>query len=333
MECLQSLIAIKSSCQSGQSPVFFLDDVEGMTEQRLAQLATPRDGSGKNLGSFLIESAARIMVADIETLIPANYRIQNSLTNICSSCDYTGFYAAGSAAGTGILIKNTSNSRFSSILIDSLKIKTNSTGSFTLRLLDGNGISKDISQDFVAGQILNILNVNFETSAPTVKIFFTDPSVQLAAISCPATSGCGCGGGGTTSVPTDVLVTGYQNGIETATQYGILPCVKIKCSHNSIICELVEASPRLFGLTMLYLVASKSFGENGITQRINRTASFNKEEVESMSDYYYSLYRERLTGNPKKKVAGVSNAINAALANINDKCVKCESSVGIAWAI
>jgi hypothetical protein len=226
-----------------------------------------------------------------------------------------------------------SNSRFSSLIIDSLKVKAASSGNFTLMIKDANlAGSKEITMEFVAGQEVSIINIAYETLDTQVNVYFTDPTVQLNAITCPTGSTCGCGGAPKT-LATDIIVSGYVNGIESSTQYGILPCVKIRCSYDQVISDLITASPRLFGLSLLYLTASKAFEENVQSQRVNRTASFEKEEKQSMSDYYYKLYRDRFTGNPKKGILGVAQVVNQNLKTIKDKCVSCDSPNTIAWAV
>lgn len=332
--CLDKLIGIKSLCPTtGQAPLFFLDDVEGVTQSRLAQLATERDGSGGMLANTLIGSSIRLMLADIDSLIPVNYRISNEITALCSSCNFSGFYQNASAAGTGIVIKNTSNSQYSSLIIDSLKVKINSAGEYSLTISDGQGNNKIITETFIVGGEINFTNIGYETNAKKVTITFNDPTVQLFTITCPASSSCGCGNSATSSVPTNIVVSGYVNGLENSTQYSILPCVRLRCSYDGIICTLVQSSPRLFGLSLLYLTASKVFAENVLSQRVNRTASFEKEEKQSESEYYYALYRERLTGNSKKGVLGIAQAIGNNLKTIKDQCVTCDSPVQVAWAI
>lgn len=329
--CFQNLVALKSLCSSdAPAPLFYLDDIEGMTQGRLAQLANETNGSGDALATSLIESAVRLMLADIDSVIPTNYRILQELSNICSTCTFSGFYSAATVAGTGIIVKNMSNSRFGSLIVDSLKVKVNSTGSFVLRIKAGSQI-KDITTDFVAGEELTIKNIAFETTERQLQIYFVDITAAVYTITCPANSSCGCGGA-PRSTATDIVIGGYTNGIEGTTQYGILPCVKIRCSYDNVICDLVQNSPRLFGLALLYLVASKALEENVVTQRINRTASYNKDEAQKMSDYYYSLYRDRLRGNPTKGVLGITSAVNQNLKLIKDKCVTCDTQHGIAWA-
>lgn len=326
--CLNNLVGIKSLCgATTPAPLFYLDDIEGMDAQRLAQLATVNNPSGHVLAESIKESAIRLMLADIDSLIPANYRVKQELSSICSTCTFSGFFTNAAAAGTGITVKNMSNSKFTSLVITSLTVKVGSTGTFTLMVG-----SKAIEADFTDGEELTFDNVNYETNAKQINIYFTDPTVKLYAISCPTVSTCGCGGTPKT-MASDIVVTGYVNGVVSSTQYGIVPCVQIRCSYDSVICDLVGASPRLFGVGLLYLMASKAFEENVMSQRVNRTASFNKEEAQSLSEYFFGLYRERLTGNPKKKILGVSSAIGNNLKLIKDKCVACDNPNGIAWAV
>jgi hypothetical protein len=330
--CLESLIGLKSLCGTAKTqPVFFIDDIEGLNQSALAKLATAKNGSGAALAKDLIESSVRLILADIDSLIPTNYKINNVLTSICSSCTFTGFFQNSSHNGSGIIIKNISNSRFSTMLIETLKIKIDNTGTFTIKIADSNGKEKLITEDFVAMQEFTLTNIGFETFAKQVSISFIGDKLKLYSINCPTNSTCGCGGT-TTTVPLDVIVTGMDNGVENTVQYAFIPCVQIKCSYENIICDLVQSTPRLFGLALLYLFASKAFEENLFSERVNRTASFEKEYKQTEGERYYKLYRERLTGNTTKKISGITNVLDTNLKAIKDKCVTCNSPLGIAWA-
>lgn len=335
MKTLNDLIGLKSLCKitPGINQQFFLDDVEGLSQERLSELASVRDVSGAALFDSLKDSAVRLMLADIDSAIPSNYRIKQEIDSVCSSCTFSGFFSNATAQGTGIIVKNMSNSKFSSMIIDSLKVKTASSGNYTIMIKDAKlGGSKLITLDFVAGEELAIQNIAYETLDTQVNIYFADPTVQLNAITCASGSTCGCGGAPKT-LAADILIAGYVNGTESSTQYGILPCVKLKCSYDQIVSDLITASPRLFGLSLLYLTASKAFEENVQSQRVNRTASYEKEEKQSLSDYYYKLYRDRFTGDPKKGILGVTAVVNQNLKTLKDKCVACDSPNVIAWAV
>lgn len=331
--CFDNLVGLRSLCTTdAPQPLYYLDDVEGMDATRLADLAALEDGSGKTLAARLIDSSIRILLGDIESLLSPGYQIKaNQLANVCSSCNWSGFYANASSLGSGCVVKDNSYSRFSSLRIESLRVKLNSTGNFSFKIDDGLGQVKTISYAFVAGQEVTFQNVNYTTKAKSMKIFFENPLAQLAQVLCPANSSCGCGGA-PKAVPTDLQIKGLHVGAETDTQYGILVCAVIGCSYDEILCSLVNSSPRLFGLALLQLVASKAFATNAVSQRVNRTAGYDQEEKKADSEIFYGYYRERLQGSPRKNILGIAQAISNNLALIKDACVTCHSSVGIAWA-
>jgi len=331
-ECLNNLISLQNQCENATStPLFYLDDIEGINQFTLSQLASEKTESGANLATSLIQSSIRLLLADIDSVMSPNYRISSSIVELCSSCNFSGFYSNASTLGTGIIVKNMSNSKFSSLLLDNLKVKVATSGEFVIKIDDHQGNVKEITQSFIANEEFSFININYETNSKFFTVTFNDNLVQLYSISCPVQSGCGCGSSNT--VPTSILINGYANGVENSTQYSILPCVKIKCSYDNIICSLVQSSPKLFALALLYLTASKIFNENLVSQRVNRTASFDKEEKKDKSEYYYELYRERLMGNPNKGVLGIAQAINNNLKTIKDKCINCDSIINVAWAI
>jgi predicted nucleic-acid-binding Zn-ribbon protein len=332
MTCFDNLVGLRSLCSDAEKqPLYYLDDVEGLTASRLSDLAEVEDGSGKALATRLIESSIRIMQGDIEAHIPSSYQITNNqLANVCSSCNWSGFYSAASVLGTGIIIKNESYSQFSQIIIPSLRVRINNTGSFSFTITDGEQ-TKTVTYDFVAGQEVTFTNVNFKSTQPSVRIGFNDPAVMLAQVICPHNTSCGCGASAATA-PTDLKITGLHLGVETDVQYGFLACAMITCSYDQIICNLVQSSPRLFGLTLLQLVASKAFGTGAESQRVNRTGSFDQEEKKEDSAVFYGYYQQRLKGNPSKGVLGISQTISNNLSLLKDKCVSCNSPVGIAWA-
>ena len=86
MNCLSNLIGMKGNCNSEVAYPFYVDDIEGITEQRLSELATIRDGNSEGLFKSIRDSSVRIMLADIDSLIPTNYRIVNELASVCSTC-------------------------------------------------------------------------------------------------------------------------------------------------------------------------------------------------------------------------------------------------------
>jgi hypothetical protein len=326
MECLQNLVGIKELCEANATtPLFYLDDAEGLDRLALSQLAKQSVPSGKQFGTDLIESASRFLMADIETLVPKGYAIKSSLNSFCNTCTYTGI--TSSTALTGVIVKNLSTSKNSYLSIDSLKVTIASTGTYTIVLDDGID-PKQIEHAFTAGTEVVITNISFKTSATSVKIYFLEADVLVYALNCPTTKSCGCSGSTTNK---DLSVKGLLGGVEFTTQYGFVPCASVVCSLDNVLCSIINQQPKLFALALFYRATARYFSEFGVTQRNNRNASFDEEEKLSLADRYMALYYERLNGSGNVK--GIADNMAAALNNLNDACVECKRMTGVAWAV
>jgi hypothetical protein len=329
MDCLTNLVGVKELCQQANAitPLFYLDDMEGVDRTALAQLAKASNGSGLAFGNEIIESASRFLMADIETLIPKGYSIKSYLNSFCNTCTYTNTNSI--TANTGIIVKNISTTKNGYLSIDSLKVMIASTGTYTIVLDDGVA-PKQIAYDFTAGTEVVITNILYKTSSKSVKIYFLEPGVLVTALNCPTTKSCGCSGRKADS-STDLQVKGLLGDAEFTTQYGFVPCASVVCSIDNVLCSIVNQQPKLFALALFYRAAARYFSEFQTTQRNNRNASFDEEEKLSLADRYIALYYERLRGS--QNVKGISDNMAAALNNLNDSCVECIRPVSTSWAI
>ena len=327
IECLNSLVGLKELCTSDSiQPYFWLDDGQGLDRTSLASLAKSSNGSGKAFGNEIIEASARFLMSDIETLIPKGYTVKTSLNSFCNTCTYTGM--TSSANKTGVIIKNKSTSPNGSLSIDSLKVMIASTGTYTI-VLDDNILPKQIEYAFTGGTEVIITNINFKTTAKSVKIYFLESGVAVNALNCPTQKSCGCSGG--TAQSKDIEVKGLLSNGEFTTQYGFVPCASVVCSLDGVICQIVKNQPRLFALALFYRSVARIFQEVEVTQRNNMFASFSKEEKKALADEYMALYYERLNGSGNIK--GISDNMGAALNSLNDECVSCIRPVSVAWAV
>lgn len=326
MECLTNLVGIKELCSANAiQPLFWLDDAEGVDRLALSQVSKASNGSGKEFGKEIIESAARFLSADIETLVPKGYTIKSALNSFCNACTYTGLTNASSF--TGIIVKNISTSKQTYLSIDSLKVMIQSTGIFTIVLDDGI-TPKQIQTSFTAGTELIITNIGFKTSATSIKIYFLEAGVVLTTLNCPISKSCGCSGSNKQSK--DLSVQGLLNNAEFTTQYGFIPCASVICSMDNIMCQIINQQPRLFALTLFYRASARYFSEFPVTTRINRNASYDEDAKELLAERYMNLYQERLNGS--SKVKGIADNMAAALNNLHDDCVECKRMVTTAWA-
>lgn len=326
MDCLTSLVGVKELCQANAvTPLFYLDDAEGLDRNSLAQLTKPSNGNGLAFGNELIESASRFLMADIETLVPKGYSVKSALNSFCNTCTYTSLSSA--SPYTGVIVKNISSSKNAFLSIDSLKVMIASTGTYTIVLDDGI-LPKQIEYDFTALTEVVITNISYKTSAKSVKIYFLEDGVLVTALNCPVAKSCGCSG---TTTNKDLTVKGLLNNVEFTTQYGFVPCASVVCQLDNVICSIINQQPKLFALALFYRATARYFNEFKTTQRNNRNASFDEEEKKSLSDLYMSLYYERLNGS--RNVKGIADNMKAALDSLNDDCIECRRQTGVAWAI
>lgn len=329
MECLNNLVGLKNLCEAAATqPLFYLDDAEGIDQLALAQLAKPSNGSGKAFANDIIDGSARLLLTDIESLVPKGYSIKSSLNSFCNTCNYTSM--TSSTANTGIIIKNISSSKNAYLSLDSLKVMIGSTGLYNIVLDDGI-TPKMIEKDFTANTELQIINISFKTASKYIKVYFLEPGVAVTALNCPTTSNCGCSGSSRPDSSRDIQVKGLLSGNEFTTQYGFVPCATVVCSLDNVLCTIVNQQPRLFALALFYRSVARYFSEFPVTQRNNRNASNNKEEKRELSEYYMELYYERLRGSVNVK--GISDNMAAAMNSINDACVDCSRPVATAWAV
>src|SRR5688500_6718902 len=328
MDCLTNLVGVKELCvENATTPLFYLDDAEGIDRTALAQLAKPSNGSGLAFGTEIIESASRFLMADIETIIPKGYSIKSSLNSFCNTCTYTGLTSA--TAQTGIVVKNVSTSKNGFLSIDSLKVMIASTGTFAI-VIDDGVTPKLIEHDFVAGTETIITNIPYKTSRKSVKIYFLEEGVLVNALNCPTTKSCGCSGR-RADASTDLQVKGLLGGVEFTTQYGFVPCASVVCQIDNVLCSIINQQPKLFALALFYRSAARYFSEFQTTTRNNRNASFDEEDKLSLADRYIALYYERLRGS--EKVKGIADNMSSALNNLNDACVECTRTTSTSWAI
>jgi len=329
IECLSDLVGLKELCEDGSTtPLFYLDDAEGIDRVALSQLAKPSNGSGKAFAQDIIDGSARILMADIESLVPKGYTIKTSLNSFCNVYTYTAL--ASTSAKTGVIIKNISTSKNAFLSLDSLKVMIGADGNYTIVLDDGIS-PKILNYDFVSGSEKQIININFKTESKYIKIYFLEAGVPVSALNCPVSSGCGCSGGRKADASTDITVKGLLNDVEFTTQYGFIPCATIVCKLDNILCSVINQQPRLFALALFYRSVARYYSEFPVTQRGNRNASFNGEEKMSLSEHYMELYYERLRGSDQVK--GISDNMAAALNSVVDDCVTCQRLTSTAWAV
>lgn len=324
--CFQNLIGIRGTC-APQEAMYWLDDIPGVDLSKLAQVAEASAPTGEQLGMKLIESASRIMAADVEAIYNANYKVQNTLVAGCSTCLFNGNFAAGTQRG--ILIKNNTESSFSSLIIDKLTVRINSTGTFNVVIDDGNPSNQRVIEyEFVAGLDYEFTGLNYRTKQKSVKVYFQENSVLQAQLSCKK-SGSGCGCSGTQAVISDLVYTGLTDGLESQQAYGFIPCAMIACDAADVLCFVAHSAPRMIGMALMYKAVELYFQTRLHSARNNKIAGMGVEDAKDDAAKYLDLYTKKLNG---KGGRGVKDLVFTTLQQNQDVCVVCDALVATAWA-
>lgn len=323
VQCLESLVGIRTYCGANQEYPFYIEDIEGVDIKTLASIAKGSNLNGKNFGNQLINSAAREMLADIEKMLNGGYRLKNMVNDMCSNCTLLQSYTQN----TGIIVKNVIGTSYGILRITRLTVLANVTGTYTIRIDDGV-TPIDYPVQIQAGMLMPI-KLNYSTLEKQAKIFFTDTTVPLGQIICTKPSSCGCGGAQNDNNP--IHIAGLSNGIETSNQYGFLPCAGVDCSYESLVCNLIKHAPNVFGVGLLYKVGEKFYAHKRASGRNNDTVSYNEEDdPKSESGRNYNiLYLANLNGKADR--VGIRRIVSEYLKNKRaDRCIECTTLIGTA---
>jgi hypothetical protein len=324
-QCLESLIGIRSQAAPGSTePPFWLEDIEGLEVKKLAAIAKASNVSGKDFGQQLISSAAREMIGDIELLLNNGYGLQNILADQCSNCSLSPTYTTN----TSLTISSNVASNYQQMIITKLIILANVSGTYELNIDDGTTIEK-FNVVLTAGVLVPV-KFNYITDQKTVQVYFTDATVPLGLVRCPTNSSCGCGGSASANNP--IKFSGFLNGIASPNQYGFLPCVTITCSYNQLVCHIINATPNIFGLALLYKIGEKYYYHKQSSTRSNMEVSYGGEPgvEDDNKKNYGKLYWAKMQGGTDRK--GIKNIINDFLKKgIHDKCIICNSKITTAY--
>lgn len=293
--------------------------------QTLADLAGTNNSSGEDYANELINSSARIMLADVQSAAVTGFSLVDALPQVCGACEFKPIYQAGG----GVRVRSVISSPFAEIVISKVEVLADSTGA-QIMVIDDGITQKEFPFIALGGTTFAPLIINYRTAQKTVKIYLRDTSVMLGMVYCETKGGCGCGGA--RAAQPDIIYSGISFGLDNATQYGFRVCATVSCNYDIATCQLINSAPRLFGLTLLYKIGAKFYGEAPLSLRNNRTASFNDVIQENWQQYFDRLYRERLAGSAK--VDGIAQILSAFLSNHKkDRCIKCNNPLSTGYAI
>ena len=326
--CLTSLMGVRSECDAATlatAKEFWIEDIDGYDAQKLSKLARGSHLKGSSLASWLIDSAAREMMGDLELLMNNGYSVKSMVGDMCSSCSFLPSYAPGS----GVVVKTTSPSNLSQLVITKLTILANVTGTREF-IIDDGVTPKPFNVDLQAGVQIPVI-VDYKTYQKSVKIYFTDATVPLGLIQCATTSSCGCGKT-SADATSPITIAGLLNGTEGATQYGFLVCAGVACSYDLLVCNMIKKTPRIFGLVLSFKVAEKLTLQKNMSERNNEVASYGETGGEELQRNYGQLYWAKLKGTNRGE-KGLKDVIQSYLKTVTwDSCIDCQTKIYSSFA-
>jgi hypothetical protein len=322
--CLQNLVGYKS-CNYKKTPPYFIEDIEGFDMEKAADYASDLQISGEQYLQDLISTSARLMLADVQTLVSTGSALVDALGELCSACNFVStFQAAG-----GVKVTNTVSSKFAVLNISRIEVLCSSNVAQVIVLDDGETKKYIPFTPQGSSVIIPLIDIDYSTTKKSVKIYLQDATVATGQVVCEVTRGCGCGGSAA-PVQSPVMFTGLVSGADTTLQYGFKVCASVSCSSELLTCTLAVQAPNIFGVALLFRVAMHHFGSAPFSSSINRTTMRSGEEINiTQAQYYESKYNERLKGSPSVK--GIKEVTSKYLGAIKDNCIVCNSLKSIAY--
>lgn len=321
--CMASLIGVRSDCLEYETPpVFYVEEIEGITIDILSKIANVNSPSGGMLAKDIIAIAAKEMIGDLQTLIGNGNSLIETFGDVCSTCNFGEVYQASG----GVKISNVVVSSYAELRISMIEIKANYTGPAVLVVDDGT--PRNFAVNLTAG-VEQPVKIDYVTSKKVVKVYMQNSGIQMANISCKAQSGCGCGRTSEKSV-LSIRYDGLVGQANSSTQYGFKICAAVTCSTDIMMCSFAKQVPNLVGSILLLKVATKLYGEWYNSIRNNAATAVNPEQLVEMRDYFNNLYLLKMQGSSKTK--GLNKMLSDYLGKGRDKCVECETINTTGWA-
>jgi hypothetical protein len=258
--------------------------------------------------------------------MPNNYSINRAVDTSCSTCVFNSLNSSGK---NGIIIKNITGSAASITTIDKLRISTNSTG--LEAIIFDDLVSQVLYPITLTGGEQMLTIPNYKTAEKAIYIYFQNQNVSVNAITCAASSGCGCNGTAKTNLPKNYAIAGLSNGVESSVQYGFLPCITTTCNFDYLICNLAKQNKNLVSYAMALSVHIDYLDRQMTSERLNKkTLNIGIDTIASYRDMQMAKFEEviygRLDGYGKTQRAGIKDIINDTLVGKIDSCVLCNAT-------
>ena len=315
--CIENIIGVRGVCGNADTESlsgYYISDYPGITIKTASQINDEKTITGYN---YLLDLRRRAMMklnSDVLAYINANYRVNSIPSSVWSTGEFKASYLTTSQNNRGIVAyKQKPQCRFYTMVIQSIRILTNHTGSTTLTISDTGGMVYTIPVTLTAGVVKELV-INKEIIGNEVQI--TLPG-SIAPYSTGVNCGVGCGG----SMRNECVRINGLNGtnLNTSEGYGISANIICKCDLSRITCDLATQS--LLGQSAYELCGAMFYEEAISNNRISYLTIYQGEQLKAESDKAYSRYEGYITN----MFAGLRNYL--VQNDGNCKCVDCSGVV------
>lgn len=336
IDCLNGLVKIKGLCgvsTDAADQMYFHQFVSGIPTTWLSSLVDSKYTTGEQLADEITQNATFSLNSQLQLLKNTGNTIRLNNDSFCNNCE---FAMARLSSGNGISIQKLVNSSNSFISISKLKVKTNFTGNTNILINDGEHI-KTIAVSLTAGQIDIFPILEYKSYKQSVRIYFSDPTIQAYYVDCPKTSGCGCSGSQNTVVSKKFIITGWDGNNITSDQYGIQPCITVGCDSDNLICNLIGLNKYIIAQYISYQIAKDIIerllmSTNLVEEKLKLDAEMLKEKLSTIAVAQDTLLNGRKAGYNLSGSIGIADLIESYMKNGNDECVTCNTTFSKATA-
>lgn len=322
--CLKDCLKIKGLCEEAECANYYLSGfVPYITKKHFVDLAT--DGkSGKEFAEDLRCGAATEVLSDLQRINIRGVTISQAVKTQCYDCAFSSIYTAGG----GMLIEPIISSELSLLSIPSLKIKSNNSGPEVLQVF--NAVGELVYQTTVtlSPQVIQTIAIPGEFKTSSLYVKFENEQVLLSNIICKK-SGCNCG-----SKKKNKFLNfyGYNGTTKTSNTYGFIPCVKLTCDKDDLICSVAttENNKQIIARLMAYKIGIKIFGTMLLSTNWRETQmNIDKDAVQANLDALEGKYHELMFGSKSAYGRGSTNGMAQILSQtaitMKDSCVVCNA--------
>lgn len=242
--CFRDFILVRESCKNGRVSTsnLYIEDLEGLSLKRVANIADARYKNGEDLALDKVAQAIRQVQSQILALLNQQGVTMPQGFAAREFVSLSSNYHAPSVAKRGVrVVRAKAQSPFSSFVVETLTLKSNTTGAHTIELLDeSRAVLESRTVDLIAGQAATV-PVNWKLFNPAFYVVFNQPNATPAKGAAQGSSAGCCGSQYTYSDARNrwFFVQGWDGTQASAEAFGIGLRGNIQCELENLLCYLL----------------------------------------------------------------------------------------------